>query len=249
MNPVWLSEISSFACYYGLNRLEQLATYDLVIVQAELYSREEIMALPCQAVLGYLSLGEVADDVAQSTWVLHDAASGAVARNPRWKTTFVDCRSDDWQRFLIDVRIPALLERGVHGLFLDTVDVQDGYPETRSGVVRCLERIRECYPAAVLVVNRGFTILDAVAAVADTVVFESFTTYHDGERYVAWPEPDLAWTALMATKLRQAFGPRPILSIDYAPPGDVQLRVRAEQRARSYGFLPFVTTYALDRLP
>lgn len=244
-----LNDIANFACYYGLNRLKQLAAYDLAIVQAEHYTRDEVEGLPCQAVLGYLSLGEVADGTVQADWALRDAVSGAVARNPRWQTTFVDCRAGAWQRYVIDVRIPELLDRGIHGFFLDTLDVQDDYPETRPGVERCLLRIREHYPDIVLIVNRGFGILETVAAVADAVVFESFTTHHDGSRYGVWPESDLDWTALMATRLRHALDPRPILTIDYAAPDDVALRAHAERRARSYGFLPFVTTYALDALP
>lgn len=249
MDMVRLGQLSNFACYYGLNRLEQLAAYDLVILQAEHYTPEAIASLPCQAVLGYLSLGEVADDDVHTSWVLREPASGAVARNPRWQTTFVDCRSAAWQQFVVGTRIPALLRRGIDGFFLDTVDVQDGYPETRRGVERCLKRIRECYPDLLLVVNRGFSILDTVATVADAVVFEAFTTYHGGQRYAAWAGGELDWTAQMALELQRTLGQRPVLTIDYAAPEDHDLRALAEKRAQTYGFLPFVSTYTLDWLP
>jgi len=112
-----------------------------------------------------------------------------------------------------------------------------------------LRRIRERYPELVLVVNRGFSILDTVAAIADAVVFEAFSTYHDGYRYTAWPVSDCEWTAWMATVLRDALGRRPILAIDYAAPMDATLRAYAETRARRHGLLSFVGTYALDWLP
>jgi hypothetical protein len=236
---------SRFACYYGLNRLERLADYDLVILQAEHYTLADMLSLRERGTLplGYLSLSEVAETESAAPWVLRDA------RNLDWNTVLVDCRSEAWQQFVVEERIPYLAQRGIRGFFLDTVDVPEQYAEILPGVESLLRRIRARHPNLVLLVNRGFSVLDTLASVADGVVFESFTTYHDGPRYAAWTGRDLLWTARMAVRVQQALGTRPILTIDYAAPDDVSLRRQAEQRARAYGFTPFVSTYQLDGLP
>ncbi len=240
-----MQRLARFACYYGQNRLERLADYDLVILQAEHYTFADMLTLRERGTLplGYLSLSEVAEAESAAPWVLRDA------HNPHWNTVLVDCRSEAWQRFVVEERIPYLLQRGIQGFFLDTVDVPAQYAEIVPGVESLLRRIRARYPDLTLFVNRGFAVLNTVAAIADGVVFESFTTYHDGSRYAAWTGRDLLWTVRMAVHLQRALGRRPILTIDYAAPDDVVLRQQAEQRATAYGFTPFVSTYALDRLP
>ncbi len=242
---------SRFACYYGLDRLEQLAKYDLVIVQAELYTAADLLALRQSGTLpfGYLSLSEAADTETTAPWALREATTGTVARNSRWQTVLVDCRSAAWQRLVIEEQIPRLVQRGIYGLFLDTVDVDARFAETWPGVAQLLRRICWEHPELALLVNRGFTVLDAVAEAADGVVFESFSTYYDDAGYAAWTGNDLQWTEQAAIRLQDVLGGRPILTIDYASPDDEAMRLYAEHRARTYGFTPFVGVGNLDTLP
>ncbi len=242
---------SRFACYYGLDRLEQLAEYDLVIVQAELYTAADLLALRERGTLpfGYLSLSQVADTDTTAPWALREATTGAVVRNQRWQTVLVDCRAPAWQRLVIEEQIPRLVGHGIYGLFLDTVDVDARFAETWSGVAQLLRRIRWEHPELALLANRGFSVLDAVAETVDGVVFESFSTYYDEAGYAAWTGADLQWTEQAAIRLQEKLGTRPILTIDYAPPDDTTLRSYAERRAQVYGFIPFVSVGHLDTLP
>ena len=242
---------SRFACYYGLNRLDQLAEYDLVIVQAENYTAADLIALHERGTLsfGYLSLSQVADTETTAPWALREATTGTVVRNQRWQTVLVDCRSAAWQRFIIEEQIPWLVQHGIHGLFLDTVDVDARFAETWPGVAQLLRRIRWEHPELALLANRGFSVLDAVAETVDGVVFESFSTYYDDAGYAAWTGTDLQWTEQAAVRLQAVMGTRPILTIDYAPPEDETLRQYAERRAQTYGFIPFVSVGHLDTLP
>lgn len=242
---------SRFACYYGLDRLEQLAGYDLVIVQAENYTTADLLILQEHGTLpfGYLSLSEVADTEATAPWALREATTGAVARNSRWQTVLVDCRSAAWQRLVIEEQIPRLIQRGIYGLFLDTLDVDPRFAETWPGVAQLLRRIRWEHPELALLANRGFTVLDAVAETVDGVVFESFSTYYDDGSYAAWTGRDLQWTEQMAVRLQEVLETHPVLTLDYAPPDDATLRQYAEHRAQTYGFIPFVGVGRLDTLP
>ncbi|MBN2390891.1 MAG: endo alpha-1,4 polygalactosaminidase [Anaerolineae bacterium] len=242
---------SRFACYYGLNCLEQLAEYDLVIVQAENYTAADLTPLQARGTspFGYLSLSQVADTDSTAPWALREATTGAVVRNSLWQTVLVDCRSAAWQRFIIEEQIPWLLQHGIHGLFLDHVDVDARFAETWPGVANLLRRIRWEHPDLALLANRGFSVLDVVAETVDGVVFESFSTYYDDAGYAAWTGADLQWTEQAAVRLQEILGKRPILTLDYAPPGDATLRQYAERRAQTYGFTPFVTVGQLDSLP
>ena len=176
-----LGAVSSFACYYGPGALARLADYDVAILQVAHYTPQALATLRAAGVrvAAYLSVGEVTAIEAESAgeaWLLRDPAQGTPVVNPRWGTLLVDCRSAAWQAYLIEVRIPALLGRGAEGLFLDTVDVPEAYPEVRSGLEALLTRLRARFPERPLLINRGFSILNTALTVADGFVFEAFTT-------------------------------------------------------------------------
>ena len=245
-----LKKIANYACYYGTGRLLDVAAFDLVILQPAHYTIDQIKLLRARGThtIAYLSIGETAKLDSAADWYMLEPQSRVPARNPRWQTAFVDCRAPAWQAHLLQRRIPDILARGFEGLFLDTLDIQDIYPETRPAVIRLLHRIRDQYPNLILVANRGFSVLEQVIANLDAVVFEAFSTYYDNGRYQAWGGSDRAWTETIAAQLRAISG-RPILALDYAVPDDHRLRGIAKSRAHEHGFLSFVSTYALDWLP
>ena len=246
-----LKKITNYACYYGTGRLLDMAAFDLVILQPAHYTIGQIKFLRARGTrtIAYLSIGETAKLDSAADWYMLEPQSRVPARNPRWQTTFVDCRAPAWQAHLLQRRIPDILARGFEGLFLDTLDVQDLYPETRSAVICLLHRIRDQYPNLILVANRGFSILERVIADLDVVAFEAFSTYYDNGCYQAWGGSDQAWTETIAAQLRVTCSGCPILALDYAAPDDHRLRSIAKSRAREHGFLSFVSTYALDWLP
>jgi hypothetical protein len=64
-----------------------------------------------------------------------------------------------------------------------------------------------------------------------------------------WDDVSLTWTAQQAAMLHAMGGQIPLLALDYADPTDYTLRQLAWQRACTHGFLPYITTRALDWLP
>ena len=164
--------------------------------------------------------------------------------NEQWRTAYVDCRSEAWQAYLLADVIPALRAQGFQGLFLDTLDVQESFPETRPGVIQLLQRIRLTFPDLYLIANRGFSLLDKMAPLVDALLFESYSSYHQGNVCWPWPIQDHAWLEIQAARLR-ATG-LPILALDYANLDQVALINYAHGRARAAGFIPYVTNWALD---
>ena len=246
-----LNRVQSFACYYGPAESDRLANYDLVIVQPEHYAPDQVALLRSRGVvvIAYLSIGYEPAPGLGVNWHIANPDDGMPLHDPRWDTLYVDCRSPAWQTHVLQQRIPEILARGVQGLFLDNLDVQETHPQTRPGVIDLVRRIRRGYPDLALIANRGFSALDSLTAQVDAALFEAFTTYHDGERYSAWPDADLAWTEAQVKRLRGLRPDWPILALDYAAPHDRALRARAEERARAHGLFWFASTWALDWLP
>lgn len=246
-----LRPVSSFACYYGSDRLEDLTAYDLVILQPLHYSRAEIERLKNAGTVcfAYLSLGELPVQETRSEWRLIDPATKQPARNPLWQTIYLDCRRQAWQDHVLNDSIPAILERGFPGLFLDTLDVQEIFPATRQSAADLVRLIRASYPSVLLAINRGFSLLPEIESSLDAFLFEAFTSHWRNGEYEAWRGPDLRWTAHRAADLSQISGGRPVLALDYAAPDNTELRHLATQRAGSHGFVSFVSTHYLDWLP
>jgi polysaccharide biosynthesis protein PelA len=246
-----LTHVKRYAVYYGPGRQSDLAAFDLVILQPAHYRPADIAGLHAQGALpvAYLSLGEEAAAPTPAPWALLDPQTGRIAHNPRWQTTLIDCRSALWREHLLRERIPLLVAQGFAGLFLDTLDVQEAFPQTRPGVVALIRHIHATFPHLLLIANRGFSLLADVTDCLGAVLFEAFTTYHATGNYAVWDESSLTWTAQQAAYARAVCGARPLLALDYAAPHDNALRALAEQRALAQGLLPYVTTWALDWLP
>jgi uncharacterized protein (TIGR01370 family) len=246
-----LEQLARFAVYYGPDRLQDLAAFELVILQAEHYGAPDVAALHREGTIpvAYLSIGEQPQHEAPAVWTLIDPQSGRPALNGAWQTAFVDCRVAAWRRHLVHERVPRLLSRGFVGLFLDTLDVQERYPQTRQGVAQLLRDLRAQYPQIILIANRGFSLLPEAAGLFNAFLFEAFTTRHMAGRYQMWDEAELDWTAKQAAALATASGQCPLLALDYAPPDHHVLRRKARERALAHGLVPYVTTWTLDWLP
>jgi hypothetical protein len=132
-------------------------------------------------------------------------------------------------------------------VFLDTVDTVDAFPETTAGMVQLIEGLRSAYPDALLVQNRGFTILDRVVNDIDAVMFEDLSTSYDFDKQ-EYIYADDSYTAEQLAALHQETG-LPILALDYAPPDNPAMAYRAVQTAQQYGFIPAVSVINLDDIP
>jgi hypothetical protein len=145
--------------------------------------------------------------------------------------------------------IPDIVSTGFAGLFLDTIEIQDRYPEMRQSVVRLIQSIRKHYPDLLLIGNRGFSILDEIAGSLDAILFEAFSSHYTNGQYQTWKNDEWAWTEHMAKLLQTIYGKCTILALDYADPEDLTLHSLAKERSQAFGFLSFVTTWKIDWLP
>lgn len=251
-----LHEVTSWVCVYSSEVLpQQIAKFDLAVLDAD--SHPPLSPLKGNTtLLGYISLGEVADyrwywpEVADKPWIL--------SRNPNWQSRFVDVREAAWHQIVLNKIIPAVLAKGFDGLFLDTVDTAeyleryhpgDTYPGAEAAMVRLIRAIRKKYPSIYLVANRGFVILDQIADVIDGVLAESLFSTVDFESNTVRLRPEVEYRDTLA-KLRtvQKQSGVQIFTLDYMAKASESERATVIERARREGFRPYISTVRLDTI-
>lgn len=247
-----LKNLTSYVCYYGQGRLDELKRFDLVILQPEHYTAADLDSLRANGTisLAYLSLGEDTVLAPDASWYLR-SSNGTPLENLDWNTYYIDTREISWHEYLISTLIPPILqERHFDGLFLDTIDSPDLFPEIRTSMIALVDAIRAAYPSTILVVNRGFTILEQIVSCVDGVMFECFSTCHRAGHYATWSSPIREYNSRLADWLNHLRLTHPIniLALDYALPTEKPRIEYATRRALAYGFLPYVSTWDLGEI-
>lgn len=233
-----LEGVTSYAVYYGNNReyALRLRDYDLGIVQPNTLGVKDLRDLIASGkrVVAYITIGE-SDGPSiglPREWVLGE--------NKNWGSKFVDANQLGWQDRVLN-RAADIISFGFSGFFLDTLDTVDLFPQTKPGMIRIVKRLRERFPDAVIVQNRGFAVLPETAHLIDAVMFEDYSTTFDFDK-----QTYLSSDGDASAILPYAGRGLKILALDYAD--DPALAGRAKKRARAAGFIPFVTNIALNTL-
>jgi hypothetical protein len=163
----------------------------------------------------------------------------------------VDAGNAFWQQLVID-RAGAILGMGFDGLFLDTIDTAELLPDTRAGMAGLIRRLRETFPDAKLVANRGMFMMEDFAPYISGMMFESFTGGYDFSRqsYHMWRDNDLAWTTGQANAINRIRETHyfPVFALDYADPNDPEGIQARYDRAWEFDFLPAVSVIHLNQV-
>src|SRR5574338_837176 len=130
--------IESYVVYYGRGRADELARFDLAIVQPDTLTPDEIEALHREGtlVISYLSIGEAEPE---REWYVDGRVDPSWERgtNPNWGSIYIDANQSGWQDLMVELA-GEFLSRGYDGLFLDTIDTVDLFAETTGGMVRVI---------------------------------------------------------------------------------------------------------------
>jgi hypothetical protein len=241
-----IKAVKNYVVYYGKGQASALARYGLAIVQPDTLTPQELAVVHRSAtlVVAYLSVGEAEPERAwykdgrvDQAWIL--------GKNENWGSFFVDAGQPGWQKLMVDLAGESL-RQGFDGVFLDTVDTVDVFPKTKPGMLALIRQLRAAYPQALLVMNRGFAVVEALASDVDAVMFEDLSTTYNFESQ-QYGYADDAGTAVKMADLSKKTG-LPILALDYAPPDNPAMAYRAVQVSRRYGFIPAVSVINLDKI-
>jgi uncharacterized protein (TIGR01370 family) len=249
---------SPWAVYYAdALPAARFREFNLIVFDSDKHPPLEPLVDRGKRVLGYLSLGELNR---QRSYFDEVKAEGLLLmENPNWPGSFfVDVRDPRWAKRLVEEVIPAILRRGFHGLFFDTLDNPPhlertdgkkfaGMTAAATGLVRA---IRRHYPHITIMMNRGYDILEGVESSIDMVLGESVLARYDfaEKRYVQVPDQEYRLQVGWLTEAKRRRPALQVFTLDYWDPDDSNglRQIYTEQRAN--GFIPYVATIALDRL-
>lgn len=244
------------AFHYGESPpVSELAHFEWVVLEPD-HARGRDLELLVEAgsvPLAYLSLGEV--DAGRS--FRKELGSEIFAgKNESFGSDLVDQRQPGWRRFILERYVPGLVERGFGGLFLDTLDSYqlleiEGSTagEQAAALAALIGEIDRRFPGLVIVMNRGFELLDEVGEYVEGLVAESlFRGYDFSKReYVEVSEAARSWLLARFLEARDRHG-LVVGSIDYVPPGDSALARQTVERIHELGLVPWVTDAGLQTM-
>jgi len=248
-----IGRISSFVVYYGGDRVEELRNFDLAILSPLL--EDEVVELNNYGVItvGYVSLTTVGD---WEPWAKNVSDDMVVGSYVEWGERIVNACDCRWEEILLNHAIPYILGKGFKGIFLDNLDMVDDYPFMKNCVIKLVKDIRKKHPNVIIVVNRGFAIVEDIAPYVDAVLFEDFGTYYDfsKKQYLKWSGSDYVWMINVAEKLRKLSMKYGIivLALGYADLNNkTMLNEYCEyvsNLASEYGFVSYVGNIYLDKV-
>lgn len=246
-NP--LSSVTNFMVYYGQGFLDKLKQYDLLILQPELYTSSEVseMKKVNSIPVAYLSLGEI-----ETTrwWAEKVNDSWLLGKNEVWGSYYIDPGNPAWKSLVIDVIIPSIIKKGYCGLFLDTIDMVDLYPNAKTDMVELIKSIREEYPDLILIQNRGFSIFSQSGELIDGILFESMTSSYNFDTQSSFPvyqDELIRSTRRIAEKYGVA-----LFALDYLSSindeSSIKLQQRFYNKALRYNYIPLIRDISLHEL-
>lgn len=247
----WL-DVSSFVCYYGQYD-EKMTNFDVAICESRSLGAEGIKKLNDAGVwtICYITIGEddslnTADGLGEGGYASYYIyENGSPKMNTNWNSYFVDAGNPVWQEIIIE-RARKILAMGADGLFLDTIDTVDIDASTCGGMVSLVKRLKEEFPNAKLVANRGFTVLDYIAKYIDGMMFESFNTTWDfgGNRSRDLSESENEYniaTAVNTINRNRRAHYFPVFALDYLNPNEVKyLASEYANRCWKYDFISYL---------
>lgn len=242
------------ALYYGVNPpWSELQAFDRVVVDPDHVPAPKSIDLPHTRLAAYVALGEVQPTRAYTSAI---PAAWLVGENKDWGSRLIDQSRPEWPRFFTDQVIAPLWEEGYRSFFLDTLDSYQLFaktPEQRAaqeaGMVAVINTLKQRYPEARLIFNRGFEILPLVHQQVEMVVAESLFQGFDASkkqyREVSAADRDWLLGQLMRAKDEYKLA---VTAVDYVDPANRELARSTARKILDLGVIPWVATPDLASL-
>ncbi|HHM23644.1 MAG TPA: hypothetical protein ENJ23_01225 [Bacteroidetes bacterium] len=253
--PQWhkrpdLSRVKTFAVIYRHVALDSLRPFELVILEPDAYSAAEIRTLQLQGkiVLGYLNVGEIEryrsfSGKVKSSWKL--------GPNPEWPDhDFVDPAKRGWQKILHRYRIQPMLEKGLDGFLLDSVDIASGarFPRLKKAMAALIRRIRRWAPDAAIVANNALFLLDEISDEIDGVLLEEvFFSFDSSGNYAVRPAEE-QFARLQRIRSARERVSLPFFLVDYCPENWLEECRQVEEICRANDLVHFCTDRFASRI-
>lgn len=230
-----------------------LNAYDWVVLDGENPYVEEIrdkFYLRRRAkLIGYMSVGEIE----RYRRYYRKLKKFAIGENPMWDSLVADVRQKEYREFLIEVVAKEIANRGFEGFLLDTLDSyrlvakKSEYKEFQEALEELILALKRRYPDKMIVLNRGFELLERVHWAVDGIVVESlFYGLNERRSYVEVAKEERKKLIELASSAK-AYN-LPVIVIDYVDPKDRKRAREVIRHIESLGFVPYVGDRELSRV-
>ncbi len=244
------------AFFYGHSLpLQALQNFDQLVVQPDHVSAAQRHQLQQAGVqlLAYVSIGEIAADDPQHKKLKKDWIIGS---NPNWNSSVLDVRKTEVDQFLWQTYIRPVMKAGYQGVFLDTLDSYQLVSKTtrqrqayEQGLVRIIKHIKNRWPQAIIILNRGFEIIPRVAKQINGVVAESLFSAFNGDKkgYSIVSKVDRDWLIAALHRIQKTYH-LPITVLDYLPDNRWQEAATLAKKIAALGFVPWISDGHLNSM-
>jgi len=243
------SEAESVAlCYAYEPNVDALSQFDWAVVDSE--ANFEPSQLECSESntiwLSYVSVGEVQSHRPYFNEMPRDWLIGA---NTEWASYIINQTASGWPSFFVNKVIAPLWNREFEGFFLDTLDSYQRVVTTdaerqaqQDGLAQTILALKEQFPDAILILNRGFEIMDRVHQAADMVAFESlFAGWNQAEqKFVQVNQNDRDWLLARVWEIEDLYD-LSFLAIDYCHPENLTCIKNTVELITEQEIMPYVT--------
>jgi uncharacterized protein (TIGR01370 family) len=239
-----------FGVCYAKVSPDQIKNYEMVIVEPDFYTKKEMAALRATGtkILGYVTLGEVDEN----RWYFPQMKElGFLGKNENWNSYFIDLEKDETRHLLLTEVIARITEKGVDGLFMDTIDAVS--PVTDRGylqpyMAKLIMDIRKKYPKKILIQNAGIFVLDNTKNHIDAFLTEALASdYNFKEKEYTVRSPEEFNDRLDYLNFYSQKSGKPYFIIDFADTKAKreQITSRLDTLGRPY----FISNIGLSKLP
>ena len=223
--------------------------FDLVVVDGEEVSRAQVLRLRRHGtlVLGYLSVGTIES----YRWWYSAAEPYRLELWGDWGEWYADVSRLGFRDLLANRVGPAMLNKGLTGLFLDNTDMVETHAAQRAGMQRLVRRLARILHARnrLLFTQNGQSSLGRTLRHYDGWNREDVTYSYDfdTDHYVRVGSAE-RHSALAAVRRIRARGLL-VTTIDYLPAGRPGATAEARRNVCRAGALPYVSDIGLTRVP
>ncbi|VAX12218.1 Pellicle/biofilm biosynthesis protein PelA, glycosyl hydrolase/deacetylase [hydrothermal vent metagenome] len=244
------------AFFYGQSLpLQALQNFDQLVVQPDHVTPLERRQLQHAGVkmLAYVSIGEIAKSDKQYDKLNSDWISG---NNPNWASRILDVRNSAVASFLWQHYIKPAKNSDYQGVFLDTLDSYQLVAKTdaqresyKQGLARIIKDIKNRWPDAIIIINRGFGIIPRIASQINGVVAESLFSAFGGDKegYTQVSATDRQWLINSLNQIKKNYQ-LPITVVDYLPDDRWQEAAGLARKIDALGFTPWISDGHLNNV-
>lgn len=180
--------MTPYLIYYGHDPawLDKLSQAEFVILERRGWSGEQIASLRSGGtkVLAYISPLAWPDWMGKPSWWW-----GRKSRDEAWGAWWMSLTSPGWRRQVHTMW--GEVSSDVDGLFLDNLDRLDQDRASLGPLVRMLQQVRNKWPGAFLLGNRGFAHWPSLSPHLNGILFENLTDAAFGPGDKQWVQEQL----------------------------------------------------------